>query len=181
MVRMREVKQWWDKAEDDLEKAKILFKNKKYDGAVFYCQQSIEKGLIIKEKNSLRRIHDLVSLGKDVQLPQNLLGYCKEITLSYNLCKIPRCRRREEHKKYSKTFSKFNRGGISMDKKKTLIKDLSTFKKRVSQDYPLTKMIFFGSIALGKPNKYSDIDLVIVSPKFRKLDFFRRGAKMYDY
>ncbi|MDY6863667.1 MAG: HEPN domain-containing protein [Thermodesulfobacteriota bacterium] len=26
-----EVKRWWSKAKDDLEKAKILFDNKKYD------------------------------------------------------------------------------------------------------------------------------------------------------
>ncbi len=40
-----EIKNWWDKAEDDLEKAIILYKNRKYDGTAFYCQQSIEKGL----------------------------------------------------------------------------------------------------------------------------------------
>ncbi|MBU4246603.1 MAG: nucleotidyltransferase domain-containing protein [Nanoarchaeota archaeon] len=32
-----------------------------------------------------------------------------------------------------------------------------------------------------KPHKWSDIDLIIVSPKFRKLDFIERGARMYDY
>jgi len=68
-----------------------------------------------------------------------------------------------------------------MDKKETLIKNLSAFKKRVDKDYPLTKMILFGSRAFGKPHLYSDVDLILVSPKFRKLDFFRRGARMYDY
>ena len=42
-------------------------------------------------------------------------------------------------------------------------------------------MIFFGSRATGRFNKDSDIDLVIVSPKFKRLNFFKRGAKMYDY
>ena len=42
-------------------------------------------------------------------------------------------------------------------------------------------MIFFGSRASGKPHKWSDIDLIIVSPKFKKMDFIERGAKMYDY
>ena len=52
-----EVKRWWNKAKDDLEKAKILFENKKYDGTVFFCQQSVEKGLkalSLKEKNKLQ-------------------------------------------------------------------------------------------------------------------------------
>lgn len=42
-------------------------------------------------------------------------------------------------------------------------------------------MIFFGSRISGKAAKGSDIDLLIVSPKFRGLDFIERGSKMYDY
>lgn len=68
-----------------------------------------------------------------------------------------------------------------MDKKKIIELKLRNFKKSVSNDFPISKMYFFGSRAIGKPHRYSDIDLVIVSPKFRKLDFFQRGAKMYDY
>jgi len=68
-----------------------------------------------------------------------------------------------------------------MVREKTIIKKLTDFKKRVNKDIPLKKMIFFGSRATGKPHRYSDIDLIIVSPAFRKLDFFKRGAKMYDY
>ncbi len=85
MVR-EEVKKWMDKAEDDLEKAKVLFKNKKYDGTLFYCQQAAEKGLkalLINKKNRIRKIHDLVELGKEVNLPKNLLEYCKELTMAY--------------------------------------------------------------------------------------------------
>ncbi len=40
-----EVRRWWKQAKDDLEKAKILFNNKKYDGAIFFCQQAFEKAL----------------------------------------------------------------------------------------------------------------------------------------
>ncbi len=68
-----------------------------------------------------------------------------------------------------------------MAKNKSLTKKLALFKKKVSRDIPVKKMIFFGSRAVGKPNLDSDVDLIIVSPKFRKLDFFKRGAKMYDY
>jgi predicted nucleotidyltransferase len=42
-------------------------------------------------------------------------------------------------------------------------------------------MILFGSRARGKAGTESDIDLIIVSPKFSGMDFISRGAKMYDY
>lgn len=69
-----------------------------------------------------------------------------------------------------------------MDRKRTIIKNkLKKFKKLVSGELPIAKMYFFGSRATGKPHRWSDIDLIIVSPKFRRLNFFKRGAKMYDY
>lgn len=67
-----------------------------------------------------------------------------------------------------------------MDKLTSLKNRLRAFKKRTSKDFPITKMYFFGSRATGKPKRWSDIDLIIVSPKFRKLNFFKRGARMYD-
>lgn len=68
-----------------------------------------------------------------------------------------------------------------MGKKTIIKKKLEIFKKNTNRSFPIKKMIFFGSRADGKPNKYSDIDLIIVSSKFKKLNFFKRGAKMYDY
>ncbi len=68
-----------------------------------------------------------------------------------------------------------------MDKKKTIKNELKQFKRSASKDFIISKMYLFGSRTSGKPRKDSDVDLIIVSPKFRKLNFFRRGAKMYDY
>lgn len=62
-----------------------------------------------------------------------------------------------------------------------IITELSKVKKSISADFHVDRMIFFGSRASGKPHKWSDIDLIIVSPKFKNLDFIERGAKMYDY
>jgi len=67
-----------------------------------------------------------------------------------------------------------------MDRKKDIEKKLKEFKKAVNKDFPIQRMYLFGSQAWGKPHPDSDIDLIIVSPKFRKLNFFQRGAKMYD-
>lgn len=104
---MKEIKKWFEKSKDDLEKAEILFNNEKYDGAVFYCQQSVEKALkalILKKKKELKKIHDLVELGKSVDLPENLLEYCKEITQSYIYSRYPDI---EDPKNIKEIASKF--------------------------------------------------------------------------
>lgn len=64
---------------------------------------------------------------------------------------------------------------------KTIVKQLIKFKTELEKNVPVDKIIFFGSRAKGKFHPDSDIDLIIVSPKFRRLNFFTRGAKMYDY
>jgi|SRR3989338_5156852 len=105
-----EIKRWWRKAKDDLDKARILFKNKKYDGAAFFCQQSVEKGLkalYLKEKNRIKRVHDLVELGKDSNLPQNLIEYCKELTLAYIYSRYPDVKEEKNIKMISANFLKF--------------------------------------------------------------------------
>lgn len=45
---------------------------------------------------------------------------------------------------------------------------LQTFGIEVSQ------VILYGSYAKGNPKEYSDIDVAVVSPAFRKLDIFAR-------
>ena len=57
-----------------------------------------------------------------------------------------------------------------MDKDK-IIKELKKFKKKNKID----KMIFFGSRANSKYTKYSDIDLIVISPKFKKIKSFKRA------
>ncbi len=68
-----------------------------------------------------------------------------------------------------------------MGGKKHVIDQLKSFKEEVERDMAVKKMILFGSFASGKVRRWSDIDLIIVSPNFRGLNFFRRGARMYDY
>lgn len=68
-----------------------------------------------------------------------------------------------------------------MGKRKSVIERLKIFKNRVNKDIPVTKMILFGGRARGKGGRDRDVDLIIVSPQFRGLDFFQRGARMYDY
>ncbi|MBM3304018.1 MAG: nucleotidyltransferase domain-containing protein [Candidatus Aenigmarchaeota archaeon] len=68
-----------------------------------------------------------------------------------------------------------------MVREKPIIRELRTFKKELSRDFPVEKIILFGSLATGRAHEDSDVDLIIVSPKFRGMGFFKRGASMYDY
>lgn len=61
------------------------------------------------------------------------------------------------------------------------IKEIKNFINNASKDFNIIRVIFFGSRALGKSSKDSDIDLIIVSDDFEGLDFFQRGARMYNY
>jgi len=68
-----------------------------------------------------------------------------------------------------------------MDRKKSIKSKLERFKNKTNRDIPISKMILFGSRAKGKTGRDTDADLIIVSPAFKKMDFFKRGATMYNY
>ena len=72
-------------------------------------------------------------------------------------------------------------GDIKMGGRKSIKERLRMFRNNVSKEIPIKNMILFGSRAKGKVGRDTDIDLIIVSQKFKELDFFQRGAKMYDY
>ncbi|MFQ5799922.1 MAG: nucleotidyltransferase domain-containing protein [Nitrospinota bacterium] len=65
--------------------------------------------------------------------------------------------------------------------KKAIVKLLKRYKEDVAKEIPISRMLLFGSYAEGNPNRDSDIDLIIVSPSFRRMNFFKRGATMYGY
>lgn len=68
-----------------------------------------------------------------------------------------------------------------MDKNADLKQQLRQFKRKVSQEIPLKTMVFFGSRSKGQGKKYSDIDLILVSDKFKKKKFHQRATRLYDY
>ncbi len=65
--------------------------------------------------------------------------------------------------------------------RKKIIKELEHFKNDLKKETPISKMILFGSQAWGKPHRDSDIDLIIVSPKFRRRRSLLRGLNFYRY
>lgn len=68
-----------------------------------------------------------------------------------------------------------------MGEREYIIKGLRNFLENLSKDLKIDKIIFFGSRANGTATTESDIDLIIVSKDFGKLNFIERTAKMYDY
>ncbi|MEK6938068.1 MAG: nucleotidyltransferase domain-containing protein [Nanoarchaeota archaeon] len=66
-----------------------------------------------------------------------------------------------------------------MDRKKPVIKEIERFYRDISLKMPLQKMIFFGSRAKGKANKDSDIDLLLVSSKFKGVRPLSRSPELY--
>ena len=73
---MKEVREWMERAEKDLKRAKLLFDNKDYEGCAFHSHQAAEKALkalyILKFKR-LWKIHDLKLLAEKVEAPTNIV------------------------------------------------------------------------------------------------------------
>ena len=87
-----ETKKWIDKAKQDLEVSKSMFKVKRYEYAAFWCQQSAEKSfkaIQIERENKFDKIHDLVILAKKVGAPEKLAESCKKLTVAYTYARYP--------------------------------------------------------------------------------------------
>ena len=67
------VKYWLTASKEDFDSAEILFQNKKYHHALFFCHLSIEKmlkAIIVKStKTAPPLIHDLIRLAEKAKLP----------------------------------------------------------------------------------------------------------------
>lgn len=88
----KEVENWLVQANDDLSNAEVLFNNVKYDGAVFFCQQAVEKALkaiCIKKYGELFKVHDLVFLARKLSMPEELVIICDKLTRIYTQTRYP--------------------------------------------------------------------------------------------
>jgi HEPN domain-containing protein len=106
-----EVRKWWEKALNDLDTARILFKNGKYEETAFFCQQSAEKGLkalLLEREGEIEKVHDLVKLGRKVKIPENLLNYSKELTLAYIYSRYPDVEKARDIKGIASKFLKYS-------------------------------------------------------------------------
>ena len=65
--------------------------------------------------------------------------------------------------------------------RKKHIEYLKDFKRNLTKQIPIDRMLLFGSRAYGKPHRWSDFDLIIVSKKFRNVDSLHRALGFYDF
>ncbi|MGH9338832.1 MAG: HEPN domain-containing protein [Acidobacteriota bacterium] len=68
-----ETKAWIEKAREDVEAARFNYEGGLHKVAGFLCQQAAEKslkGYLLERTGRIRKIHDLVALGRDADIPQ---------------------------------------------------------------------------------------------------------------
>jgi len=88
-----EVELWWKQALKDIEAAEINFKNKIYYVAAFLSQQAVEKALkalyIKKLRKSPGNTHSLIYLGKEVNIPNELIENLRKLTPDFVISRYP--------------------------------------------------------------------------------------------
>lgn len=89
----KEIENWWKQGKNDLEKAKVLFKSKNFDGTAFFCQQAVEKTLkaliLLKTKERAIEGHSLIYLGKMAGLQQSYFSGLKKLSPQYFISRYP--------------------------------------------------------------------------------------------
>ena len=83
---------WLKQALSDLRSAEKSFQVGIYDWAAFQSQQAVEKSLkflILRRKKKLIKIHNLVTLAKELSVPPEILEACAVITPVYFEVRYP--------------------------------------------------------------------------------------------
>ena len=83
---------WVEMSAENLRKAGDNLKIGNFDLASFLCQQSVEKSLkalLIKRTGKFPKIHDLVRLGKLVEIDEKFLEGCRKLTSVYVETRYP--------------------------------------------------------------------------------------------
>ena len=92
-IMRRDVENWWSLANEDFANAKECLKIKKYYLVAFLVQQASEKGLkalFIREKNDFPdKTHSLVYLGKELNLPNDLMSNLRKINPDFIYTRYP--------------------------------------------------------------------------------------------
>lgn len=60
-----------------------------------------------------------------------------------------------------------------------LIRELQQFRRKIAERYAVEGMILFGSRARGDVHPFSDVDLIVVSERFRRKDHIGRAYPLH--
>lgn len=106
----KEIQNWWQQAEKDLEKAQWLCTGKHFDGTALYCQQAIEKTLkaLILLSTREKRIegHSLVYLGKAAKVPARFVPGLKKLSPQYFISRYPDMTEEAPYELYDEALAK---------------------------------------------------------------------------
>ena len=87
-----DAEEWIKKAEHDMATSEVNLDNNIFDAAAFFAHQAAEKALkalyILRYKR-LWKVHDLVGLGKRIDVPQNILKACDALNPHYIETRYP--------------------------------------------------------------------------------------------
>ncbi len=87
-----EINNWFKQSLADLKTAKDIIKTDNYYASVFFCHQSVEKGLnalSLKLHRKTFNTHNLVVFGKRVDIPEKYLSWLRELNPSYIVTRYP--------------------------------------------------------------------------------------------
>ena len=88
----KEIENWIEQAKSDLAAARNSLKSKNFDWACFQSQQAAEKALkavYLKKFSTLKKVHDLLFLTRELNLPENLLTSCIKLNRVYIETRYP--------------------------------------------------------------------------------------------
>jgi HEPN domain-containing protein len=89
----RDVRLWWEQAKHDLGTAEHNLAGGRYDAAIFYCEQAVEKALkaltIHAKRLSPGPTHSLIALGRLCRVPKTFSTFLRTLTSEYFLSRHP--------------------------------------------------------------------------------------------
>lgn len=69
---------------------------------------------------------------------------------------------------------KNNKNGFAIKLTKYQKEILNNYINAINSKIKVDGVLLYGSRAYGNPNKYSDVDIVVISPDFKNKNFFKR-------
>ena len=89
----RDILLWWEQAKHDLGTADHNLAGERYDAAIFYCEQAVEKALkaltIHVKRLPPGSTHSLIALGRLCRVPKRFSTFLRTLTSEYFLSRYP--------------------------------------------------------------------------------------------
>ncbi len=89
----RDVRLWWAQASHDLGTAEHNLAGGRYDAAIFYCEQAVEKALKALTIHARRLppgpTHSPIALGRLCRVPKKFSTFLRTLTSEYFLSRYP--------------------------------------------------------------------------------------------